>query len=166
MFVISLSYVGNFLIEKCKMFMTYLNRRYMIFWLVILSAKFSFAYFLQVSYNSVYYIYTHYKRYCSHLLIYYLSFWQIKPLVEPTRVIVNQDNIEYSWHDLVSRSKTCYLVLFVCASSNVKIKERYFFADFVPSFYVALPSIFHNAFHMQIITTHWLLPAYGLLWLQ
>ncbi|KAL0708435.1 hypothetical protein Bca4012_074861 [Brassica carinata] len=48
---------------------------YLLFWLVVLSAKFSFAYFLQ-----------------------------IEPLVGPTRMIVKQDNIQYSWHDLVSRN--------------------------------------------------------------
>ncbi|KAH9789381.1 callose synthase 9 [Citrus sinensis] len=49
--------------------------RYMLFWLVILSGKFSFAYFLQ-----------------------------IKPLVKPTRYIVDMDAVEYSWHDFVSRN--------------------------------------------------------------
>lgn len=28
---------------------------------------------------------------------------QIKPLVSPTRTIVGIDNLEYSWHDLVSK---------------------------------------------------------------
>ncbi|KAH9740878.1 callose synthase 9 [Citrus sinensis] len=51
------------------------NARYMLFWLVILSGKFSFAYFLQ-----------------------------IKPLVKPTRYIVDMDAVEYSWHDFVSRN--------------------------------------------------------------
>ncbi|KAG6790984.1 hypothetical protein POTOM_000094 [Populus tomentosa] len=49
---------------------------YMLFWLVVLSGKFSFAYFLQ-----------------------------IKPLVKPTRIIVHMtDNLKYSWHDLVSKN--------------------------------------------------------------
>ncbi|XP_020203976.1 callose synthase 9 [Cajanus cajan] len=47
----------------------------MLFWLVILSGKFSFAYFLQ-----------------------------IKPLVEPTRDIIKETRIEYSWHDFVSKN--------------------------------------------------------------
>lgn len=49
--------------------------KYALFWLVVFGAKFSFAYFLQ-----------------------------IKPLVSPTKVIVNFKGIEYSWHDLFSRN--------------------------------------------------------------
>ncbi|KAK4266518.1 hypothetical protein QN277_027422 [Acacia crassicarpa] len=62
-------YVGRGMYERSTDFI-----KYMLFWLVVLGAKFSFAYFLQ-----------------------------IRPLVEPTRVIVNMDNLEYSWHDLVSK---------------------------------------------------------------
>lgn len=32
-------------------------------------------------------------------------FLQIKPLVKPTKFIVDTDNLQYSWHDFVSRSK-------------------------------------------------------------
>ncbi|KAK4760517.1 hypothetical protein SAY87_005410 [Trapa incisa] len=63
-------YVGRDMYERNRDFL-----KYMIFWIVILGAKFSFAYFLQ-----------------------------IKPLVEPTRVIVKQKRITYSWHDLVSQN--------------------------------------------------------------
>ncbi|WZZ62937.1 hypothetical protein YC2023_063044 [Brassica napus] len=63
-------YVGRGMYEKTSDFI-----KYLLFWLVVLSAKFSFAYFLQ-----------------------------IEPLVGPTRMIVKQDNIQYSWHDLVSRN--------------------------------------------------------------
>ncbi|KAK4771868.1 hypothetical protein SAY86_013643 [Trapa natans] len=62
-------YVGRDMYERNRDFL-----KYMIFWIVILGAKFSFAYFLQ-----------------------------IKPLVEPTRAIVKQKRITYSWHDLVSQ---------------------------------------------------------------
>lgn len=48
--------------------------KYMIFWLIVLGCKFCFAYFLQ-----------------------------IRPLVEPTKLIVNMDITRYSWHDLVSQ---------------------------------------------------------------
>ncbi|KAK2977667.1 hypothetical protein RJ640_015664 [Escallonia rubra] len=48
--------------------------RYVLFWLVVLGCKFSFAYFLQ-----------------------------IKPLVKPTRIIVELNTLEYSWHDFVSK---------------------------------------------------------------
>ncbi|XP_027123003.2 callose synthase 10 [Coffea arabica] len=49
--------------------------RYVLFWLVIFVCKFTFAYFLQ-----------------------------IKPLVEPTNIIVKLPSLQYSWHDLVSKS--------------------------------------------------------------
>ncbi|XP_021762040.1 callose synthase 10-like [Chenopodium quinoa] len=48
--------------------------RYVVYWLVIFASKFAFAYFLQ-----------------------------IKPLVEPTRIIVQIRFDEYSWHDFVSK---------------------------------------------------------------
>ncbi|XP_068634434.1 callose synthase 10 [Aristolochia californica] len=48
--------------------------RYVLFWLVIFACKFSFTYFLQ-----------------------------IQPLVKPTNVIINIPDLEYSWHDLVSK---------------------------------------------------------------
>ncbi|XP_028759782.1 callose synthase 9 [Neltuma alba] len=63
-------YVGRGMYERSFDFI-----KYMLFWLVVLGAKFSFAYFLQ-----------------------------IRPLVKPTRVIVGMDNLEYSWHDLVSKN--------------------------------------------------------------
>lgn len=64
-------YVGRGMYERTTDFILY-----MLFWLVVLSGKFSFAYFLQ-----------------------------IKPLVKPTRTIVNMtDNLKYSWHDLVSKN--------------------------------------------------------------
>ncbi|KAK9220816.1 hypothetical protein WN944_009240 [Citrus x changshan-huyou] len=63
-------YVGRGMYERSTDFI-----KYMLFWLVILSGKFSFAYFLQ-----------------------------IKPLVKPTRYIVDMDAVEYSWHDFVSRN--------------------------------------------------------------
>nr|AAD25952.1 putative callose synthase catalytic subunit [Gossypium hirsutum] len=63
-------YVGRGMYERTTDFI-----KYMIFWLIILSGKFAFAY----------------------------SF-QIKPLVKPTRTVIAMDNIEYSWHDFVSRN--------------------------------------------------------------
>ncbi|XP_057422591.1 callose synthase 9 [Lotus japonicus] len=63
-------YVGRGMYERSSDFI-----KYMLFWLVVLSGKFSFAYFLL-----------------------------IKPLVDPTRDIVKEDNIIYSWHDLVSKN--------------------------------------------------------------
>ncbi|KAK2459182.1 callose synthase [Trifolium repens] len=63
-------YVGRGMYERSLDFI-----KYMLFWLVILSAKFSFAYFLQ-----------------------------IKPLVKPTRDIIKEKNLVYSWHDFVSKN--------------------------------------------------------------
>ncbi|KAK8506312.1 hypothetical protein V6N13_016471 [Hibiscus sabdariffa] len=63
-------YVGRGMYERTTDFI-----KYMIFWLIILSAKFAFAYFAQ-----------------------------IKPLVKPTRTIITMNNIQYSWHDFVSRN--------------------------------------------------------------
>jgi callose synthase len=56
--------------------------RYVLFWLVIFVCKFSFAYFLQ-----------------------------IRPLVEPTNIIVSLPPLPYSWHDLVSRDNNNALAL-------------------------------------------------------
>lgn len=49
--------------------------RYALFWLVVFGCKFSFAYFLE-----------------------------IKPLVKPTRIIVVEKDLTYSWHDFVSKN--------------------------------------------------------------
>ncbi|MCD7447121.1 hypothetical protein HAX54_023866 [Datura stramonium] len=49
--------------------------KYMVFWLVVLGAKFAFAYFLL-----------------------------IRPLVKPTIQIVDMDISQYSWHDFVSKN--------------------------------------------------------------
>ncbi|XP_023739784.2 callose synthase 9 [Lactuca sativa] len=48
---------------------------YMLFWLVVLGGKFSFAYFLQ-----------------------------IRPLVKPTRQVIKIEDVRYSWHDFVSKN--------------------------------------------------------------
>ncbi|XP_051147585.1 callose synthase 10 [Andrographis paniculata] len=50
---------------------------YVFYWLVIFGGKFTFAYFLQ-----------------------------IKPLVSPTRIIVRLRQLQYSWHDLVSKDNS------------------------------------------------------------
>lgn len=63
-------YVGRGLFER---FSDYC--RYVLFWLVILICKFTFAYFVQ-----------------------------IKPLVEPTKVIIDLPSLQYSWHDFVSKN--------------------------------------------------------------
>ncbi|XVF54616.1 hypothetical protein PTKIN_Ptkin05aG0196000 [Pterospermum kingtungense] len=56
--------------------------RYVLFWLVIFICKFTFAYFLQ-----------------------------IRPLVSPTNTILDLRNLQYSWHDLVSKNNNNILTL-------------------------------------------------------
>ncbi|KAL9661420.1 hypothetical protein QQ045_026244 [Rhodiola kirilowii] len=63
-------YVGRGMYERTSDYC-----KYVLFWLVVLGGKFSFAYFLQ-----------------------------IKPLVSPTKKIVNITDLRYSWHDFVSRN--------------------------------------------------------------
>ncbi|RLN41050.1 callose synthase 9 [Panicum miliaceum] len=55
--------------------------KYVAFWITILGAKFSFTYFLQERFS--------------------LS---IKPLVQPTRAIINFKGLQYAWHDFVSKN--------------------------------------------------------------
>ncbi|KAL7099191.1 hypothetical protein ACP275_09G067200 [Erythranthe tilingii] len=55
---------------------------YVFFWLVIFACKFPFAYFLQ-----------------------------IKPLVEPTKIIINLPRLQYSWHDFVSKNNNNMLTV-------------------------------------------------------
>ncbi|CAD5193134.1 callose synthase 10-like [Musa acuminata AAA Group] len=62
-------FVGRGLFEKTSSY-----ARYVFYWMVILTCKFLFAYYLQ-----------------------------IKPLVDPTKVIVELNGLQYSWHDLVSK---------------------------------------------------------------
>ncbi|XP_040989322.1 callose synthase 10 [Juglans microcarpa x Juglans regia] len=62
-------YVGRGLFERMGDYCSYV-----LYWLVILTCKFIFAYFLQ-----------------------------IKPLVKPTNIIVKLQSLDYSWHDLISK---------------------------------------------------------------
>ncbi|KAF5206729.1 Callose synthase [Thalictrum thalictroides] len=70
-------YVGRGLYERMSDYF-----RYMLFWLVIFSCKFTFAYFLQ-----------------------------IRPLVRPTNTIMNLPPLPYSWHDLVSKQNSNALTI-------------------------------------------------------
>ncbi|XP_042062259.1 callose synthase 9-like [Salvia splendens] len=63
-------YVGRGMYERASDFL-----KYMIFWLVVLGCKFSFAYFLLIN-----------------------------PLAEPTRFLVDLRIDQYSWHDIVSKN--------------------------------------------------------------
>ncbi|KAG2241546.1 hypothetical protein Bca52824_096470, partial [Brassica carinata] len=61
--------------------------RYVAFWLIVLASKFTFAYFLQ-----------------ARMLLQLYIFATIKPLVKPTKTIIDLPSFEYSWHDIVSKS--------------------------------------------------------------
>lgn len=56
------------------------------------------------------------------LIFLFLMNLQIEPLVSPTRIIVKQNNIPYSWHDFVSSSK-----YWIC---------RYFFSGWNMAFFM------------------------------
>ncbi|GAB2269726.1 Callose synthase 10 [Dionaea muscipula] len=70
-------FVGRGLFERLTDYM-----RYVLFWVVVLVCKFTFAYFLE-----------------------------IKPLVKPTRIIVKLPSLQYSWHDLFSKHNKNALTL-------------------------------------------------------
>ncbi|KAK3005726.1 hypothetical protein RJ639_016711 [Escallonia herrerae] len=72
--------------------------RYVLYWLVIFGCKFTFAYFLQASHTSI----------CS---LKEISFSSIKPLVQPTNIILHLPSLEYSWHDLVSKKNNNFLTV-------------------------------------------------------
>ncbi|EPS65192.1 hypothetical protein M569_09586, partial [Genlisea aurea] len=55
---------------------------YVFFWLVIFASKFTFAYFLQ-----------------------------IRPLVQPTQIIVQLPRLQYSWHDFISKNNNNALTI-------------------------------------------------------
>lgn len=70
-------FVGRGLYERTTDYI-----RYVLFWLVVLGCKFTFAYFLQ-----------------------------IKPLVKPTKIIVDLPSLKYSWHDLISKDNNNFLTI-------------------------------------------------------
>ncbi|WCJ36196.1 glucan synthase-like 8 [Euphorbia peplus] len=70
-------FVGRGLFEKMSDYC-----RYVLFWLVILACKFTFAYFLQ-----------------------------IRPLVQPTNIITGLGPVQYSWHDIVSKDNNHALTI-------------------------------------------------------
>lgn len=58
------------------------NIKYTFFWVLVLISKFSFSYFLQ-----------------------------IKPLVDPTRALLNMKNVNYKWHEFFSNTNRLAVVL-------------------------------------------------------
>ncbi|KAG6422840.1 hypothetical protein SASPL_113221 [Salvia splendens] len=98
-------YVGRGMYERASDFL-----KYMIFWLVVLGCKFSFAYFLLASIN---------------------------PLAEPTRFLVNLRIDQYSWHDIVSKNNhNAFTVLSLWAPVVAVIFILHFndgFGSYLPS---------------------------------
>ncbi|GFZ18220.1 glucan synthase-like 10 [Actinidia rufa] len=81
-------YVGRGMYERTSDYI-----KYLIFWLVVLGVKFSFAYFLL-----------------------------IKPLAEATKSLVKMPDLRYSWHDFVSKRvgwSVCFQGLF-CAVGTLE----------------------------------------------
>lgn len=58
------------------------NIRYTVFWVAVLASKFSFSYFLQ-----------------------------IKPLVEPTRILLNLKGVSYRWHEFFTSTNRMAVVM-------------------------------------------------------
>lgn len=96
------------------------NCRYVLFWLVIFTCKYIFAYFLQARAFSFLTFIGYFQLFYTTVLIIYVA-WdlctnysaiskshlllQIRPLVKPTNIIMDLRVLEYSWHDLISKSK-------------------------------------------------------------
>ncbi|XP_045803475.1 callose synthase 10 [Trifolium pratense] len=70
-------YVGRGLYEKMSDYCSYV-----VYWLLVLACKFTFAYFLQ-----------------------------IRPLVKPTNIIADLPSLTYSWHDLISKNNNNALTI-------------------------------------------------------
>ncbi|GAU12085.1 hypothetical protein TSUD_00510 [Trifolium subterraneum] len=105
-------YVGRGMYERSLDFI-----KYMLFWLVILSAKFSFAYFLQ-----------------------------IKPLVKPTRDIIKEKNLVYSWHDFVSKNNHNALTIVSIWSPVICVSASLLFCLFIPLYALVLLFTIMRAF--------------------
>nr|CAB3502210.1 unnamed protein product [Digitaria exilis] len=92
--------------------------KYVAFWIVILGAKFSFTYFLQ-----------------------------IKPLVKPTRTIISFRGLQYAWHDFVSKNNHNAITILSLWAPVVSIRSveavHRFFEKFPRAFmdklHVAIP---------------------------
>lgn len=56
---------------------------------------------------------------CMSLNCFESCILQIKPLVKPTRDIVEEDNLTYSWHDFVSESKAVLFCNAVLPSNQI-----------------------------------------------
>lgn len=112
----------------------------MLFWLVVLTGKFMFAYFLQVSEMQ-----HDFCTWAMPILIKsftckkkLLLFLQIRPLVKPTRAIVKMTGIQYSWHDFVSRSKPLVM--------NFTVYRYFLWAIYFIGVYILLTCEKYNSF--------------------
>lgn len=46
-------------------------------------------------------------------------YWQIKPLVKPTNIIVELPRLQYSWHDFISKSTSFLTCILFCAFDGI-----------------------------------------------
>lgn len=76
----------------------------MFFWFLVLGAKFAFAYFLQVE-NILLLLSVEGADIVCKSFYNNFNVVQIRPLVKPTRIILDITDLRYSWHDFVSKSE-------------------------------------------------------------
>ncbi len=67
---------------------------------------------------------------------------QIKPMVKPTRIIIGLHNIQYRWHDLISKSMYSYLLWLHLLSCYLQLLLWRFLCNFIkltcfPTSYIA-----------------------------
>lgn len=77
-------------------------KRYTLFWILLLCSKFAFSYFVQVNFTLGYFgkmIWQDGSDAHTNL--------QIKPLIKPTKDIMNVHNIHYEWHEFFPNGNQC-----------------------------------------------------------
>lgn len=93
--------------------LVYFCYRYVLFWIIVLSCKFTFSYFLQVKGSSWFFLFPWFPLCVTKLglngvslrkLVWYiLVILQIKPLAEATiKIYLHKGDFPYAWHDFVS----------------------------------------------------------------
>ncbi|CAL9780103.1 unnamed protein product [Musa acuminata subsp. burmannicoides] len=91
------------------------NLKYAIFWIALLSAKFSFSYFLQ-----------------------------IKPMVAPTKAMLELRNIEYEWHEFFSRTNRFGVVILWLPVILIYLMDIQIWYSIFSSFVGALVGLFSH----------------------
>jgi hypothetical protein len=84
--------------------------RYTFFWFLLLCSKFAFSYYMQV--QLLYLIKLFKQFYLKHISFKFnvTRFFQIKPLVQPTKDIMNIRNIKYQWHEFFPNGNLLFLM--------------------------------------------------------